>query len=700
MPVSANPVPGARQLRPRAASAASRPPSTPSSRRPSSWAGSSPTCTPRTARRGLLRTSRAERRLPTAGSSSASPPTAAGASGSSPTSTWPSPRTAFRAWTSGTVGSGASRSRSSIASFFTNGARARGLVGPGADGVAGNADDVLLATGETLAQVQARVLGPSGASTLALHRDPELRGLRPAGGAPLRDAPRGPLRPREPRRRELPRHLLGHGRPRARAVPALCPEVLRRPLLVARGRRSDTDPTVNDLGPLEQRVLELLWRSSGPRTVREVQEGLGGALAYTTVMTTLDRLFKKGLLERRREGQAFSYAPAPEPRGLRGRSAAQGLDRLLGRGSRGAPPGLLRGRGRRARPRPAAGAGAAGAQQGALAARQEEGMSFFLLGFLVVVAVHFAVSLVLSLLAAAGPAPPGARPPPWPGAPAGRAASSPWPSCPPWAGLLAALGVALPAWVRHERAARPSVPARAPRAWPRPGSRLGRSAWGRPSRSPAHDAARSPDGSAPGGTFPGSPCPPPASPATFPLAAVFGMWRPRLLLSDRLLHASRRAARSRAVVEHELAHAGVRDNLRRFLLRASPDPLALLPAGARLRSLFDEASEAAADQRASARFRPCSWPGPSSRPRPWCPPGKGSTWPSRAFHREGGIAARVEGPLRAERAPRPGRRRGDAVPRSRRGSGHRRPGLLLFAGSPGCRPPIHRALEVLVHLLA
>ncbi len=59
---------------------------------------------------------------------------------------------------------GANRSRSSIASFFGNGARARGLVGPGPDGVAGNADDLLLATGETLAEVQARVLGPSGAA--------------------------------------------------------------------------------------------------------------------------------------------------------------------------------------------------------------------------------------------------------------------------------------------------------------------------------------------------------------------------------------------------------------------------------------------------------------------------------------------------------------------------------------------------------
>jgi len=59
---------------------------------------------------------------------------------------------------------GATRSRSSIASFFTNGARARGLVSVGPDGVAGSADDVLVATGETLAEVQARVLGPTGAA--------------------------------------------------------------------------------------------------------------------------------------------------------------------------------------------------------------------------------------------------------------------------------------------------------------------------------------------------------------------------------------------------------------------------------------------------------------------------------------------------------------------------------------------------------
>jgi hemoglobin/transferrin/lactoferrin receptor protein len=59
---------------------------------------------------------------------------------------------------------GAGRSASSIASFFNNGARARGLIGNGGDGQPNTADDILLATRETLADVQLRVLGPSLAS--------------------------------------------------------------------------------------------------------------------------------------------------------------------------------------------------------------------------------------------------------------------------------------------------------------------------------------------------------------------------------------------------------------------------------------------------------------------------------------------------------------------------------------------------------
>ncbi|HEX8143682.1 MAG TPA: TonB-dependent receptor [Pyrinomonadaceae bacterium] len=61
---------------------------------------------------------------------------------------------------------GATRSRANIASFFNNGARVRGLTGPGPDAVFGTADDRLLATGETLAQVQNRVLGSAASAPL------------------------------------------------------------------------------------------------------------------------------------------------------------------------------------------------------------------------------------------------------------------------------------------------------------------------------------------------------------------------------------------------------------------------------------------------------------------------------------------------------------------------------------------------------
>jgi hemoglobin/transferrin/lactoferrin receptor protein len=61
---------------------------------------------------------------------------------------------------------GATRTRTNIRNFFYNGATARGWVGPGADGVAGNADDRLLVTGETLAQVQTRVLGTAESAPL------------------------------------------------------------------------------------------------------------------------------------------------------------------------------------------------------------------------------------------------------------------------------------------------------------------------------------------------------------------------------------------------------------------------------------------------------------------------------------------------------------------------------------------------------
>ena len=62
------------------------------------------------------------------------------------------------------------------------------------------------------------------------------------------------------------------------------------------------------LGHLETRVMALLW-ANGESSVHDVVARLGRSLAYTTIMTTLDRLFKKGLLTRRKSERAFLYAP-------------------------------------------------------------------------------------------------------------------------------------------------------------------------------------------------------------------------------------------------------------------------------------------------------------------------------------------------------------------------------------------------------
>lgn len=62
------------------------------------------------------------------------------------------------------------------------------------------------------------------------------------------------------------------------------------------------------LGPLETRLLELLWARQRPATVGQIQR-VFPELAYTTIMTTLDRLYRKGLMQRAKDGRAFAYAP-------------------------------------------------------------------------------------------------------------------------------------------------------------------------------------------------------------------------------------------------------------------------------------------------------------------------------------------------------------------------------------------------------
>ena len=65
------------------------------------------------------------------------------------------------------------------------------------------------------------------------------------------------------------------------------------------------------LGELERAVMEVLWRTDAAHSVRDVHAALADRdLAYTTVMTVLDRLAKKGVCTRQLDGRACAYRPA------------------------------------------------------------------------------------------------------------------------------------------------------------------------------------------------------------------------------------------------------------------------------------------------------------------------------------------------------------------------------------------------------
>lgn len=66
-----------------------------------------------------------------------------------------------------------------------------------------------------------------------------------------------------------------------------------------------------ELGPLEAEIMDHVWRTDRPVTVRDVVDSVGTRqrLAYTTVMTVMERLSSKGFLARRKVGRAYSYQP-------------------------------------------------------------------------------------------------------------------------------------------------------------------------------------------------------------------------------------------------------------------------------------------------------------------------------------------------------------------------------------------------------
>ena len=82
--------------------------------------------------------------------------------------------------------------------------------------------------------------------------------------------------------------------------------------------------------PLELECLKALW-GIGEGTVRDVRKALPGdrSLAYTTVMTVLDRLEKRGGVSRRKQGRSFVYVPKLGREELRRFAVKELVDRFF-----------------------------------------------------------------------------------------------------------------------------------------------------------------------------------------------------------------------------------------------------------------------------------------------------------------------------------------------------------------------------------
>jgi BlaI family transcriptional regulator, penicillinase repressor len=86
-----------------------------------------------------------------------------------------------------------------------------------------------------------------------------------------------------------------------------------------------------DLAPLELDCMNTLW-PMGEGTVREIRDSLATrrARAYTTIMTIMDRLARKGVVERHKKGRAYVYRPRLREEEARAQALTQVLDNFFG----------------------------------------------------------------------------------------------------------------------------------------------------------------------------------------------------------------------------------------------------------------------------------------------------------------------------------------------------------------------------------
>ena len=104
---------------------------------------------------------------------------------------------------------------------------------------------------------------------------------------------------------------------------------MKIPSFTLRGFKPPREAVKSVLGELEREVMEEIWRSD-EISVRHLHTAFEKRAAYTTLMTTLERRHKKGLLKRRKEGRAFFYAPRLSREDFTRSVAKDVIDGLLG----------------------------------------------------------------------------------------------------------------------------------------------------------------------------------------------------------------------------------------------------------------------------------------------------------------------------------------------------------------------------------
>ncbi|PYS24029.1 MAG: CopY family transcriptional regulator [Acidobacteria bacterium] len=114
---------------------------------------------------------------------------------------------------------------------------------------------------------------------------------------------------------------------------------MKAPRFLLRGFRRPSEVASLALGRLERQVLDKAWQRDEV-SVRDIYLAFEERIAYTTLMTTLDRLYKKRLLDRRKDGRAFLYSPSVSREEFEHGIREDVIDGLLGPEAEGVQPVL------------------------------------------------------------------------------------------------------------------------------------------------------------------------------------------------------------------------------------------------------------------------------------------------------------------------------------------------------------------------